>query len=324
MTAGEWADRYRAASFNPLPSKDCGGRLHPPFRYGHARDNGLSPASFARLADRLDCRAVQVPTGSKWGLLVIDLDGPMAVDVWRAWSLHRDNPPTWAVQHDPAGGMHLWYSVARDAALPFKTPLWWLGETAETSGHNCIEALGDGNLIVAPPSVSPKSGLPYRFLPGRGPDDIAAPAPLPGWVAAAIAKHASAPAPVEAPGRMPVVASGSGAPVPRLHLDWSEVRDHIPDKVGLLRSWGVRVVATKPGGKGWYAARSIFREDRRPSAAVNELGDYWEPQYGSRCLSIFQVAVAIGLYRDFAEAVDGLGIQHGVRTSTWRPRQRTA
>jgi hypothetical protein len=320
------AATYRAMGFNPLPSRLIAGRIRPSFKtYAKLRDEGIGESILRSWWGT----HVQVATGSRWGLAVIDLDGPMAVEVWRLWGMHRDTPPTWAVQHDPAGGMHLWYAVPKDEPLPFKTAIWWLGDTAERSGHNCIEVLGDGNLIVAPPSVSPKSRRPYRFLDGHGPKDIERPAPLPAWVAALIAKHEGARrAAVQPAGALPVLApevrSGVRGEPPRLNLDWGPVRDAIPDKIALLRSWGVRVVSTKPGARGWYVARSIFREDRNPSAAVNELGDYWEPQYGSKCLSIFQLAVTLGIYRSFAEAVDGIGYQHGVTNTSWQPRQRTA
>ncbi len=300
---------YRRKGYNPLPSKDCGGRLHPPFRYGDARDEGLSAESFAEIANRLECDAIQVATGPRHRLVVVDLDGPMSRRVWDTWTRHRNDPPTWAVQHNPEGGMHLWYSVRESAVIPFKTWLWWQGETPHESNHNAIEVLGEGNLIVSPPSVSPKSGKPYRFLPGRGPREIGMPAMLPEWLADMIAARSAR---ESRPVVKPSLVRPDATPVSRVGLDWDDVRNAIPDKVGLLESWGVRVVSRRPSSKGWYTARSIFREDKHPSASVNEFGDYWEPDMASGCMSIFQVAVALGLYRSFPEAVDGIGLQFGV------------
>jgi hypothetical protein len=326
MIVARQAAKYREWGWNPLPSRNIAGRVRPSLKsYSHLRDHGIGESILRNWWGT----HVQVATGSRWGLAVVDLDGPMAIDVWRLWTMHREPHRTWAVQHDPNGGMHLWFTIPKDEPLPFKTGIWWLGESLEKSNHNCIEILGDGNLIVAPPSVSPRTGRPYQFLPGRGPDDIERPAPLPTWVRSLVTKQveesrrdSSSVGSVLAP--VPDMIRRGGRLAPRLHLSWEDVRAAIPDKVALVRSWGVRVVGDKPSPRGWIVTRSIFREDNHPSAAVNLLGDYWEPLYGSHCLSIFQLAVVLGLYPSFTEAVDGIGYDHGVTRSTWQPQQRTA
>jgi hypothetical protein len=294
--AAAWAAHYKVMGLNPLPSRAIDGRIRPALRaYTDLRDKGIGDSILRRWWT--DC--IQVCLGK---VVVVDLDGPAARQVWREWSMHRRDPPTWEVEHDPAGGMHLWY--ATEATLPFKTVLWTEGDGL----HSAVEVLGDRNLIVAPPSRSPKSGNRYRFRPGRGPRQIERPAPLPGWVLRAVenarplAQEARVPLPRPEPALLPRHAGP--------HYEWRSVQAAIPDPLEVLAGWGVRVVGGPTPGSDWVAARSIYREDRHPSASVSHrTGCYKEP--GAKALSIFDLGVALGVYPDLCHAIDDLGRRFG-------------
>jgi len=299
------AETYRRRGFNPLPSRADGRSIHPPFRYTRARDEGLPPHAFLELAAKFECDCVQVPTGQRWGLVVVDLDGPEAVCVWRTWTLHGPRARTWRVQHDPCGGMHVWF--ASKESFPRATVLWEDGEK-----HSRIELLGDGALIVAPPSVSPKSGNPYAFLPGSGPDDVPRPALLPDWVAdLAHAKQAelstlTPPPVVRTP--CPVSTLTAGRP-PR--YDARAVANGVTDPIGLARRLGLRVVDDQPNRSGWCRARSLFKTDETPSAMLGVRSDafgfrWWEPDLG-RSIGALDVVCLLGLAQTRSEAVAVIG-----------------
>ena len=110
------------------------------------------------LVDRHACTAFQVMLGRHWRLLVIDLDGQAAVEWWES-NHGRRTPRTW-ITHSGGGGRHLWFRLPEHYARPLpKAVLWTDGRK-----HSAAERLCDGSLIVAPPSVHPKTGRRYRFL----------------------------------------------------------------------------------------------------------------------------------------------------------------
>jgi hypothetical protein len=209
-----------------------------------------------------------------------------------------------AIEHDPNGGKHLWYR--HDKPLPFKTYL----HGSEESGHNAIELLGDRNLIVAPPSVSLRSGKPYRWVEGHSPDDIPL-APLPAFVAWAAEDAARACRPV----RRPPPAALPRQDIPRQSLSWRDVEEAVPDFVALALKLGVRFASTSCNSAGWYACHSIYREDRHPSASFSQHGAYWESglwqHTNKKALSIFDLAVERGVAGNFAEAVSWVAREIG-------------
>lgn len=313
QTLLDWAAWYRGKGWNVLPSKDCGGRFHPPFRYAHARDHGLSAASFRRIAASQGCTALQLALGVRWNLCVADLDGPEAVEVWS--DLTRFRPVvTWEVERQSGGGRHLWFRIpSYVAALPHATWIWHL----EGLEHTGIEVLGDGSLILAPPSV--RGQTQYRFRKGRGPDEIAEPAELPLWLVELVRCAEEArrvPEPhvtrVRSDEAHLTLVKRRGGP----HLDWEHVVA-VADPVALAAAVGVRVVG-RPNRSGWAPCRSVFREDRKASAmllarARNGVPLYWDPaSLGARSVDVFSLAVLTGRYASWGEAVDGIGRAMGV------------
>src|SRR4051812_14468511 len=100
--AAEW---FRKQGYNPLPSDPS--HRHPLYSYARLRDEGVPAERFGRW--RFSQGFLQVATGARWGLAVVDLDGPTAQLVWDGQSRYRGGPPTWEVS-TPSGGRHLWFS----------------------------------------------------------------------------------------------------------------------------------------------------------------------------------------------------------------------
>ncbi len=111
---------------------------------------------------------IAIVTGAVSGLVVVDID-PRHGGAESLEALEREHGPLRETVEAKSGGggRHLYY------AHP--------GGTV----HNRVDLApgidlrGDGGLIVAPPSVHP-SGERYKWVPGRGPGEIAL-AQLPGW-----------------------------------------------------------------------------------------------------------------------------------------------
>jgi len=82
------------------------------------------------------------------GLLVVDLDGPAAVDAWRQLRAEAGDVSPATLTSRTGRGWHLYY------AQPGGEPL---GNTAGRLGHG-IDTRGAGGYVVAPPSPHPAGG----------------------------------------------------------------------------------------------------------------------------------------------------------------------
>lgn len=295
--ARRWASFYRSRGLNPLPSRVDEKR--PLVRFAEWWD---SPAP-GDLFDRFETPNIQIMTGRRWRLLVIDLDGPQA----REWFYGRGRPVprTWAT-HSGGDGLHLWFRLAERSSVELPKAFLWRGE----GDHAAVERLCDRSLIVAPPSIHPKTGRRYRFLDkAHSPISLPQPAPCPAWILdlPPIEKERPERAhvpPVAAPTRVDSSLSG--------RYRAAEVLEVIQDKVGLAESWGLRVASRRPNASGWCPCHAIGREDRTPSASISiESGRYWEP--GERSIGLFDLAVQLGAYADWRDAVGDLGRRFGAR-----------
>jgi hypothetical protein len=94
-----------------------------------------------------------------------------------------------------------------------------------------------------------------------------------------------------------------------------DVLDAIADKAALARSWGLRIVARKPSPKGWLTCHAIDREDAHPSASFHPVTGVYNDHGELRRLAFFDLAVALGAYPSWLEAVQGLGARFGCRPS---------
>ncbi len=281
-------DFYAGLGLNVLPSEM--DRKKPRVKFSHLWESAAPEFP----PDRWETTNLQVMTGRRWGLVVVDLDGPEAMAVWDAWVGERGLPRTWESSRDPSKGRHVWLSVSPGPAIPSR--FLWLGE----GKHSAVEILADRKLVVAPPSRHVKTGQEYAFLPGRKPSPyLSRPSPCPPWVLAL--PDVSPPSVVPARPELtvnPVQSNPTG-------VSAEEVRSSISNPVDVLRGWGVRVCPGNPSPTGWLDCRSIYREDRNPSARVSARGSYWEPGM-PKPLSLFDVGVELGLFASWKECKDHL------------------
>lgn len=280
-----WAAFYRERGFQPLPSRSDEKR--PMCRFA---DWWERPAP-ADLFDRHPTTNIQVMTGRFWRLLVIDLDGPSALEEWKSW-FGGHGLDTW-VTHSGGDGRHLWFRIPAAYPRPLPKAFIWKGD----GNHAAIERICDKSLIMAPPSIHPKTGQRYRFLSrAQSPKGIPMPADCPAWVLAR--------APISLNrGAFPTTGGLVGQAVrgPKSSRDWRPSQP-VPY---LVQSWGVRL-AGKPSAKGWIPCHAIDREDRRPSAAIHAESGYYVDQGSGARMSLYDLAVSLGVYRDRAEAVASL------------------
>lgn len=243
---GSWAAFYRSRGFNPLPSRP--DAKQPFIKYA---DLWETPTS-ADLWDRFPGANIQIMTGRRWRLLVIDLDGDEAQQRW-AWNR---TPATW-ITHSGGGGRHLWFRLPESLDCPLPKAFLWRG----TDKHQAIERLCDRSLIMAPPSVHPTSGRPYRFLDrDHSPARLTLPAACPSWVL-------SMPTVVD-----PGLRSSTRVGNPRRSA--SATPRWLGDRVELAKRWGLRV-AGPARASGWVPCHAVGREDRTPSAAIHEESGFY-------------------------------------------------
>jgi hypothetical protein len=280
---------YRDRGWNPLPSRADAKRPDLPSYAAY----WISPIG-TEILDRWMAPNIQLMCGVHWGLAVVDLDGPEAADAWQAMTLYRPCPLTWTVRTG-GGGLHLYFRVPSFIREMPSRCVW------EGSGrHQRIEILGDRSLVIAPPSVHVDTGRAYEFL--VGPDDLSQPAMLPRWLTRAKAVPSQPPktfwvatAPV-----VPCVPTGGKT------YDRKAVLRAIPDKLSLVRSWGLRVRGWIPNVSGWLPCHALGRVDHKVSAGFHvSTGYYCEPPRWR--VSLFDVAVLLGIYPDWCSAVNGLG-----------------
>lgn len=291
-TATKWSDFYRSRGFNPLPSRTDAKR--PLVRFAQWWDEPAPDDLFRKHPTT----NIQVMTGRRWRLLVIDLDGPEAVDVFASWGRC---PLTWTT-HSGGNGKHLWFRLPANYRRELPKAFLWRNGTE----HAAVERLCDRSLIMAPPSIHPKTGQRYRFASkGQSPARLPMPAPCPQWVLDL------KPLVAERPEFVPTLPM-KARPVVAGRFRSSEVLDAIHDKISLVEQWGLRVASRQPNHAGWCPCHAIGREDRNPSASVSpSSGRYWEP--GEQTIGLFELGVRLGIYLDWRDAVADLGRQFGAR-----------
>lgn len=301
--AGRCAAWYARRGWNPLPSRS--DKKAPAMRsFTRERDEGL-PAS---VLEHWYAANIQIPTGCRWGIVAVDLDGPEAVGVWRTWASTLGCPPTWEVisrnEDGSVRGVHLWFTLPAGTDRVPTRVLWGVWDASKPGWERGrkVELIGDRGLIIAPPSVHVKTGMPYEFR--RGPRDQPAPAELPAWVLGMVK-----PVPVFEPPLPPLVPMRQLAPTA---YRWRDVLAAIPSKGDLVREWAPwMVVSERPNDAGWLKCRHD-PGDRNPSASLHDGGGVFKSWCPEEVVSFFDLAVRLGAYPGFAEAVDGLGRRFGV------------
>lgn len=282
--ARELAEFYRLRGFQPLPSSPREKR--PLCRYAEYWERE-APAD---LWDHYKTSNIQVMTGRHWRLLVIDLDGPEAIE---RWSQLGRTPRTW-ITHSGGGGRHLWFRLP--AAYPHKLSkaFLWIGE----GKHSAIERLCDLSLVMAPPSIHPRTGERYRFLDRyHSPLSLSLPADCPDWVLRL----------------RPLAHSGCVAPSVTQAARFAHDRPCTPRPrasappstvmpVALAKSWGIRFTG-KVSRTGWAECHAFDRDDEKPSAAIHtEHGGYCDLGSGTK-LSLAQLGVALRQFDSIKDAL---------------------
>jgi hypothetical protein len=303
---------FRKLGYNALPSK---ARLKAPDldRYADHWDRPLPDSVY----ESWKARNVQLMTGVRWRLCVVDCDGEEARAVWAAMCReHGHEPRTWTVETG-GGGLHAYYTLPdRLDACPSRR-LWGLWDTyagrdhrGDWLKHREVRLLGDHALVIAPPSAHVETGRPYRFLDGLGPRRWERPAEAPGWLVrfpAIVAPRCTEdrPAPrVDVPARRP---ASNGQSFGR-----RDVLDAIgPRKHEVAARYGLRLAARGPNPKGWVCCHAFDRADRVPSASIHHQTGVYHDQRDDRRLSFFDLLARLAPldFPDWRAAVNALGAE---------------
>ena len=297
---------YRGMGFNPVPSRDDKKAPRVPFAEHWTT---VGPDWWIDVRTR----NVQVMTGAAWRLMVVDLDGPMAIEVFRSWSMFRDLPPTWESAHTPEAGRHLWYRLPPGASECPSRFVWRL----EGAKHAAVEILGDRKLVVAPPSIHVKTGHRYRWLPNRSPRTIRLPAFAPGWLLALPDISPPRDSPILSPITRPSTQYLTRVDRCGTRYRTDDVLAAIPDIRAMGETMGLHIVGNA-NANGWIPCHAFNRDDRTPSAGFNvRTGYYCEPHVVH--LSLFELAVEVGLYATWRDARDDMGRRFNAKPMEGHP-----
>lgn len=305
-SASPVASAKRAASYyrlrhgwNPLPSHRKEKR--PIISFGANWEEPIADEVIEHW-DRYDTPNIQLMCGVRWNLAVVDLDGPTGWAAWHAMSLYRPTPKTWIVRTG-SGGSHLYFRIPKGLAELPSVTLWDNGER-----HSKVQLLADKSLVIAPPSHHVVTGERYRWI--TGPYNLPEPAELPSWVVEQVQQVSEKPRDI-----VPFVWS-QATPAARYSGSGSFDRNSVVSRLSgdtklfLAKSWGLRLTGRRTK-KGWHECHALGREDRRPSAGFEpESGVYSEPHITK--MSFFDLAVRLGAYQSWQDAVNSLGQAYGV------------
>lgn len=166
-STAEAARRYLARGWSVLPLRERDKR--PLILWEHLQNERPSESDIAEWFRRWPDANVGIVTGEISNLIVLDIDPKHGGDATLDRLERRFRPLSSTVEAvTGGGGRHLYFAHPG-------------GLTRNRAGlAQGIDLRGDGGYIVAPPSIHP-SGRPYRWVPGRGPDEITL-APLPRWL----------------------------------------------------------------------------------------------------------------------------------------------
>lgn len=289
--ARDWAEFYRDVGFNPLPSAPH--EKKPQLStYAEYYEVPLPQSIY----DNWRAPNIQLMTGVRWRLLVVDCDGERAHEVWHSLCIRHDTRPrTWTV-HTGGNGWHYYFRLPEGLPRCPSRRIWALFDPLAGPTHNGdwlpdheIRILGDRALVVAPPSSHVESRLPYWYLEGKGPKDIDLPQDAPAWLLEL--------PPLERP-RGPV------PPKPRIGYHPGAGDDAAPDRDLVLQAlgpvkhliaeqYGLRLASRRPNPDGWVSCHAIDREDSHPSASIHHDSGVYFDFAGPRVMSFFDLLAAI-------------------------------
>jgi hypothetical protein len=257
------------------------------------------------LFDQFPTTNLQIILGVPFGLLVVDLDGEEAQARWNDLCRKHGRPRTW-VTHSGGGGKHWWFTVPKDGPAIPKATIWRPGDLSQprVKGESAIERLCDKSLVVVPPSIHPTTGRAYIFEPGCDPARVSV-ARAPWWLLRM--------QPVGSALKMDRRPDPQAGYTPKRLLsgrqfDREAVLASIPDKAGLVQSWGLRFTGRQFGDE--LQCHAIDREDVNPSASFNIAKGVYHDHGSNVGLSLFDLAAAMHVYPDWKTALQALGGQY--------------
>lgn len=296
--ARDYARSFRALGYNPIPSRT--DRKGPACQdYAVYRDGQPIPDKWL---DRWWTPNIQLATGTAWHLLVVDIDGDLARAEWSSLLARRPPlEPTWQVRSG-GGGLHLYFTLPSWLPSFPSRSIWgqWDPVNHKWEKHQFIELIADGKLIIAPPSVHVRTGVPYRYLDGFGPYEISRPAPAPDWLL--WMPGVVAPVPRPQPIRSSPMARVCSSRRRFQHRDVA-LAVSAAEKLNTVRSWGLRVVRDQPNPNGWVPCHAWDREDVHPSASFNVITGYYKDHGTGIRMSLFDLGVALGQFRTWIDTM---------------------
>lgn len=321
-------DYYVKLGLCPLPSRmDCKGPMLPTY----AKHYGPAPVP-SWVYRSWTTTNVQVLTGTKTPtptkIVVVDLDGPEAMDAWDRIAAHHGYTPKkgWIATTGSGGRHH--YFLLQDGMSEcasgilwglFDTWGWGTGSKIGNGGwckHKEVRLLADHALVVAPPSVHVDTGCRYEFDAESGPNVVRLPELAPEWLVnmpRLVAPRFIAPPSI----RQYVYPMRN----PDNHYTREEVLAAVgTDKFDLARNeWGLVSSANNPNLSGWCPCYVPGREDprfSRPSGSFNFQDGTFQDRKDMSCVSFFDLAVVLGVYRTWQECRDDLGDRYIGRRTT--------
>ncbi len=312
--AARCIDHYRELGLCPLPSRmDRKGPMLATYA-DHYQGTPVPESAYrVRTTNVQILCGVKTPTPAK--ILVVDLDGPEARDVWGRMCEHHGNAAArnW-VSRTGSGGYHLYYSVPPGVDEVPSGMLWGEWDTWGDDGkgkwakHKEIRILGDNSLVVAPPSIHVEAKRPYEFQGLNGPRHVWLPDPAPRWLLEMPRLQrprfeVEAPKPVYIP-RQPRTGK---------FYDRDEVLAAVgANKLAIAKEWGLVTKTDIPNLKGWVNCYVPRREDPRhsqPSGSFHFRDGVLQDRKDLSIIKFFDLGVLLqpGRYKDWREVRDELG-----------------
>lgn len=317
-------DYYRKLGLCPLPSRvDRKGPLLPTYTEHY----GPTPVP-DWVYRKWETTNVQIITGTQsptpTKIIVVDLDGPEAVDAWDRIACHHGfsvNRATEWIAQTGSGGTHHYFLLPDDVKECPSGIIWGLYDTFGEAGrgswckHKEVRILADNALVVAPPSVHIDTGRRYQWLPSGGPNRVRLPMVAPPWLLAM--PRLSAPRFTEPPApRVPVAYARKS--------DKYYTREEVIIAVGsdkfdiACREWGLVSPVIQPNANGWCPCYIPGREDPRfskPSGSFNFRDGTLQDRKDMSSISFFDLSVQLGMFKTWQECRDSLGDRYiGKRT----------
>ena len=226
-------------------------------------------------------RNIAVQTGVASGIVVIDVDDPVAC---KEWFLSNPRlPRTWTVRTG-GGGLHLYYRLPGWLETPLRKAILWKGG----GKHQEVAFIGEQGMAITAPSRFEKRM--YKW--SEGPNPLTSrPATLPSWLVAQVvacnAEKRAMQIPLKATASMPTWTFGCSPSARKADPEPA-------DKLQQLVLAGLRLASSHANASGWIACYRPDRQERVASASVREDGSLvWTPERS------FQFRDALNVLRTF-------------------------